>query len=602
MTLTNNTLSGNLAVAGSTGGIEGVVSTGNFLPPILNLRNNISFGNQQSDVKGPATTLLSDGGNIFGVIDGAVGGYTGADLVGADPLLAPLADNGGGTDTFALQPGSPALGLGVTGGTTPAVDQRGFPRPAGGPIDAGAFQDQTPAPVAVADAVTTPAGQTLTVPPPGVLANDTSGIEGLSAILITPPATATGTLVFSSNGSFTFTPADGFFGTTTFTYAATNGVRTSAPATVSITVTPGTPTVPIVPVGAPSAIAAGTGAGVPSLIQTFAADGTPGAAFAPFESTFLGGVRVAVGDVTGDGVADIVATAGPGGGPRVVVFDGVTNAPIADFFAYEDTFRSGLFVAVGDVTRDGNPDIVTGTGSGGGPRVRVFSLDGTTAVPQYDFFAFEGTFSGGVRVAVGDVDGDGFAEIIATPGPTGGPRVAVFTATATDATEVGSFFALDENFRGGLFLAVTPGVGGVGGTIVVAPDNFPGAANAVVLGIDPTLAAANFQTPPGVYTFAVQIDSTGLTAGPVDVQFPYGVTFDEGIRVATYTTPEGSPGLVTAPGEGGGGLLRFFGVAGGVLTPDILAPVTAFDPAVLAFAPGQSSSVYVGASTDTTAA
>jgi hypothetical protein len=61
------------------------------------------------------------------------------DLINTDPLLAPLADNGGPTPTMALLPGSPAIdaGVSVSGVTT---DQRGVPRPQGSAPDIGAFE------------------------------------------------------------------------------------------------------------------------------------------------------------------------------------------------------------------------------------------------------------------------------------------------------------------------------------------------------------------------------------------------------------------------------------------------------------------------------
>ena len=68
----------------------------------------------------------------------------GLDRSGADPLLAPLASNGGATQTHALGAGSPARDLGV--GPCPATDQRGAPRPQGAGCDAGAFE-ATPAAV-----------------------------------------------------------------------------------------------------------------------------------------------------------------------------------------------------------------------------------------------------------------------------------------------------------------------------------------------------------------------------------------------------------------------------------------------------------------------
>ncbi len=81
------------------------------------------------------------------------------------------------------------------------------------------------------------AGTTLTVGVPGVLGNDTPGTGGgtLAADLVSGPAN--GTLVFPGDGSFSYTPTNGFIGTDSFTYQAVNGSLTSGVATVSVTVT-----------------------------------------------------------------------------------------------------------------------------------------------------------------------------------------------------------------------------------------------------------------------------------------------------------------------------------------------------------------------------
>ena len=91
-------------------------------------------------------------------------------------------------------------------------------------------------PVATADAYAVVAGQTLTVTAAnGVLANDTNADGGaLTATKITAPAH--GQLTFNANGSFVYTPNAGFYGTDSFTYTATDGNATSAPATVTLTV------------------------------------------------------------------------------------------------------------------------------------------------------------------------------------------------------------------------------------------------------------------------------------------------------------------------------------------------------------------------------
>lgn len=62
-----------------------------------------------------------------------------ATVIIADPLLSPLADNGGPTSTMALQEGSPAVDAGNASGC-PATDQRGAPRPHGGGCDIGAYE------------------------------------------------------------------------------------------------------------------------------------------------------------------------------------------------------------------------------------------------------------------------------------------------------------------------------------------------------------------------------------------------------------------------------------------------------------------------------
>jgi VCBS repeat-containing protein len=91
------------------------------------------------------------------------------------------------------------------------------------------------APVAEDDSYTTDEDTPLVVPAPGVLGND-SDVDGdtLTAVLVSGPSH--GTLTLNSDGSFTYTPAENFFGTDSFTYQAYDGVDYSNVATVTITV------------------------------------------------------------------------------------------------------------------------------------------------------------------------------------------------------------------------------------------------------------------------------------------------------------------------------------------------------------------------------
>ncbi|MFZ4408401.1 MAG: Ig-like domain-containing protein, partial [Paracraurococcus sp.] len=94
------------------------------------------------------------------------------------------------------------------------------------------------APVGIGDAYTTKQGHTLDVAPAsGLLANDTyAGPATLSAMLVSGPAR--GALSLSANGAFTYVPAQGFAGTDSFTYLGSDGLLTSAPVQVTLTVTP----------------------------------------------------------------------------------------------------------------------------------------------------------------------------------------------------------------------------------------------------------------------------------------------------------------------------------------------------------------------------
>ena len=75
------------------------------------------------------------------------------------------------------------------------------------------------------------------------------------------------------------------------------------------------------------------------------------------------------------------------------------------------------------------------------------------------FFAYAADFTGGVRVAVGDVDGDARMDIITGAGPGGGPHVRVLRANPTTfqgsfgVTDMDGFFAYGDQFAGGVFVA-----------------------------------------------------------------------------------------------------------------------------------------------------
>jgi len=109
-------------------------------------------------------------------------------------------------------------------------------------------------PVAKNDSYKVLSGRALSVPAPGVLAND-SDVDGngLNAQKLSGPSH--GKLVLAANGSFTYTPSSGYVGTDSFSYRAQDDGLLSAVGTVSLTVSPvptSTPTPGRTPVPAPS--------------------------------------------------------------------------------------------------------------------------------------------------------------------------------------------------------------------------------------------------------------------------------------------------------------------------------------------------------------
>ena len=174
-------------------------------------------------------------------------------------------------------------------------------------------------------------------------------------------------------------------------------------------------------------VGAGEGNGSSPQVKVFSgADGTTLLqSFFAFAPSFTGGVRVAAGDVNGDGRADIITGAGPGGG-QVVVYSGKDLSILKNFFPFGANYTGGVYVAAGDVNGDGLDDIIVGAGTGPS-RVTVFnSKDGSV---HQDFFAFANS-TGGVRVAATDLDADGSADILAATGPGDSSRVRGIKGTS----------------------------------------------------------------------------------------------------------------------------------------------------------------------------
>jgi len=405
----SGTLGGSVAIntgGGITGGTLGSVGT-------LTV-GGLSFngGMFRADFNGSASDTLATTGAI-NLNDGAAGNFAINSQAGSAPAstVFTLIDNtGSGTITHPPLAGAPE------GGAATIDSVVGFYTYAGGNGRSFTF----------AAALTKLVGV-----PPFAVGSDAGGTSTLT--------------VYNPDGSVaaSLDPFPGFLG----------GIRTA----VADFNGDGTPDV-----------VAGTGPGTTAEVKIL--DGKTGAVLfdvKPFD-TFQGGVFVAAGDIDGDGKAELVITPDQSGGPRVEVYSGGTFQETANFFGIGDPgFRGGARAALGDINGDGHADLVVSAGFGGGPRISVYDgaalAQGQTTVHMVgDFFAFSDQLRNGAYVAVGDVTGDGHADLIFGAGPGGGPQVLIVNGeslltqgvVAAVNAPVASYFAGDPNNRGGIRVAV----------------------------------------------------------------------------------------------------------------------------------------------------
>jgi fibronectin-binding autotransporter adhesin len=209
-----------------------------------------------------------------------------------------------------------------------------------------------------------------------------------------------------------------------------------------------------------------------SQVSVFALDGTFKGSFSPYGG-FPGGVNVGVGDVDGDTVDEIVTAADAGGGPHVIVWDWNNSAHTATakygWYAYDPGFKGGVNISVADVVGSTRADIVTAPGAGGGPHVRIWDLGTGAAVENMGWMAYAPSFTGGVRVSAGEIDGA--RAVVTGPGPGGGPHVRLFNTSGMVSHE---FMAYDTAYHGGVNLLLSAAQGGDLGHVITAPASWGG--------------------------------------------------------------------------------------------------------------------------------
>lgn len=284
-------------------------------------------------------------------------------------------------------------------------------------------------------------------------------------------------------------------------------------------------------------IAVGADAGTPryDLFVYDALTLTPFSRFDPFGKKYQGPVRTAVGDVNGDLVDDVIVTTGAGPRTQIKIYDGrtidlhdrpfreVTEAPPIVLFPFGRSFKGGAHLATANVNEDRALEIVVGSGIG--IRATVAYVDGRGAL-MYAFNPFSRNYTLGVTVAGGDLNRDGFDEVI----------VGMAARKSQIRVFDGNTNVLLANFR-----AFSSGVQGV---FVAAGDvDGDGAADIVAGNVDGSRS--------DVRTF------DGTTLQHIDRFRPFAPDFRGGVRVATTDVDgDGMHEILMAPGKGERALVR----------------------------------------------
>ncbi|MBI1907961.1 S8 family serine peptidase [Candidatus Uhrbacteria bacterium] len=266
----------------------------------------------------------------------------------------------------------------------------------------------------------------------------------------------------------------------------------------------------------PSVIALGNTSAVVPTVVLHNADGSVRSSFAAYADTFTGGIRVALGEFSAASGAEVVTGTGDGGGPQVRVFTQL-GALIGQFFAYDEASRRGVDVAVGDVDGDGADDIVTAVGAGVSRDIVTWSARGAE-LQRFTASAFAADVP--LRVAVGNLDADAAGEFLVASGAGSAPMVALYD---TDGTLMTAFAPYAATFAGGVFVAA----GDLDGD-----------------GVDEVVTGTGDGGGPHVRVFAPD--------GSVKAQFfAFDATTRHGVRVAAADTDrDGTDEIIAAPGPG----------------------------------------------------
>jgi uncharacterized repeat protein (TIGR01451 family) len=266
--------------------------------------------------------------------------------------------------------------------------------------------------------------------------------------------------------------------------------------------------------------------------------------------------------------------------PYVHVYDAASNTLLHRFLGLPLTpnYRGGVRIATGDLDGDGIDEIITAPGRNAVPLVYIFKLVDGQWVEQSSFLAFDAKFKGGVNLAIGNVDGDAFPngapknDIVASMS-YGGNEVRVFLNTTASpisfAEDRGSFerFQPYGKLKGGATVRVADmGTMSAGGLDQTSLD---GSAEIIVGN------GAGLRSTVKVYGYNVA--GNNPVAVPVKQFLPFEAKFRGGISLdLARVNDDLVPDILVGTGNRGGSRVT---VLDGKTGTPLIAPFSAFPKA-----------------------
>lgn len=333
-------------------------------------------------------------------------------------------------------------------------------------------------------------------------------------------------------------------------------------------------TINVIPEVSSYAVAVPGGDGKPATVQVRDGNGDKVIqTVTPFPA-FDGTASVAMADVNGDMILDLVAGTGAGVAPEVAVYDGNDTADgrfrteIARFAPFDSTFSGGITVAGADI--DGNSladNIIVGSGPGMESQIKVYAStlpEVGTAPEEYSTFTPYPGSESGVSLATGMVElGSGRQSIVTAPGPGDAPviktfRWDLFTPTAraqadgtatqhagspTDPVQTSEFLAYDEGYTDGVALATGWVAGAEGGAMSIVTSQTGGGGEVRVYS-----SGSLLDGQPAMYLESPDHHDTDVKYEQIASFVPFPGA-KNGITVATSSTTQGADLLVAGPGE-----------------------------------------------------